>query len=95
MISRIDEALLLSVREKSAYIVGELSKAQGVKSVSGLGLMLGIETEKPIGEVMDALFEGGVIALKAKNKLRLLPPLTITDEELHQAVAVIKAALKP
>ena len=95
VISRIDETLLASVREKSAYIVKELSGAEGVTSVSGLGLMLGIETEKPIAEVMDALFAGGVIALKAKNKLRLLPPLTITDEELKTAVAVIKAALKP
>jgi len=60
-----------------------------------MGLMLGIETEKPIGEVMDKLFEGGVIALKAKTKLRLLPPLTIQADELRRAVSVIKAALKP
>ena len=95
VLSRIDGSMLASVREKSAYIVEELSGAEGVKSVSGMGLMLGIETEKPIGEVMDALFAHGVIALKAKNKLRLLPPLTIKADELRRAVSVIKAALKP
>ena len=95
VLSRIDDSMLASVREKSAYIVEELSGAEGVKSVSGMGLMLGIETEKPIGEVMDALFAHGVIALKAKTKLRLLPPLTIQADELRRAVSVIKAALKP
>ncbi len=95
VLSRIDDEMLASVKEKSDYIVRELSGAEGVKSVSGMGLMLGIETVKPISDVMDALFAGGVIALKAKSKLRLLPPLTIKTEELEKAVSVIKAALKP
>ncbi len=95
VLSRLDEKMLTAVKEKSAYILRELSGAPGVISVSGMGLMLGIETEKPIGEVMDALFAGGVIALKAKTKLRLLPPLNIEMAELEKAVSVIKAALKP
>lgn len=95
VLSRLDSALLSSVREKSARLVSALEKMEGVKSVSGMGLMLGVETEKPVGEVLDACFAGGVIALKAKNKLRLLPPLTIKDEELDRAIEGIRQAVKP
>ncbi len=95
VIERLDEALLASVKKKSVRLVAALEGMAGVKSVSGMGLMLGVETEKPIGEVLDACFVGGVIALKAKSKLRLLPPLTITDDELDRAIAVIREAVKP
>ena len=95
VIERLDEALLASVKKKSVRLVAALEGMAGVKSVSGMGLMLGVETEKPIGEVLDACFAGGVIALKAKSKLRLLPPLTITDDELDRAIAVIREAVKP
>ena len=47
ILSRIDDTLLTEVREKSAYIRRELESAKGVISVSGLGLMLGIETVRP------------------------------------------------
>lgn len=95
VLSRLDEKMLASVASKSAYITTALSAMEGVKSVSGMGLMLGVETEKPIDEVMKALFAGGVIALKAKTKLRLLPPLTITIEQIDRALAVIKTAVQP
>lgn len=92
IISRIDEALLAEVRNKSDYIIGELSGAKGVKSVSGLGLMLGIETEKDANEVIDKCRENGVLVIKAKNKVRLLPALNIPWEQLRKAVGILKAA---
>lgn len=95
VLERLDDALLSSVKEKSLRLISALESMEGVKSVSGMGLMLGVETEKPVGEVLDACFAGGVIALKAKNKLRLLPPLTIRDEELDRAIEVIRDAVKP
>jgi len=95
VLSRLDDKMLASVASKSAYITTALSEMEGVKSISGMGLMLGVETEKPIDEVMKALLAGGVIALKAKSKLRLLPPLTITIEQLDRALAVIREAVKP
>ena len=52
--------------------------------------MLGILTEKPAGEVISALREEGVLVIKAKNKVRLLPPLNITDDEIDFAVRAIK-----
>lgn len=91
IIRRIDDALLSSVREKSEYIVSELGSASGIRSVSGLGLMLGIETEKPVSEVLAACRERGVLVLTAKTKIRLLPPLNIPWDKLKFAVEVIKS----
>ena len=92
IVSRIDDALLREVREKSAYIFSELTGASGVKSVSGLGLMIGIETEKDASEVLAKCRENGVLVIKAKHKVRLLPALNIPMDVLQKAVAVIKAA---
>ena len=92
ILSRIDEKLLMGVRKKSDYIFSALSGATGVKSVCGMGLMIGIETEKDASEVIAACREMGVLVIKAKNKVRLLPALNIPDELLTKAVKVITAA---
>jgi hypothetical protein len=55
---------------------------------------IGIETEKDAGEVIKICQENGVLPIKAKNKVRLLPPLNITDNELIKAIQVIKKAVK-
>ena len=94
VIGRIDEALLASIREKSAYIFSELSNAEGVEYVSGMGLMIGVKTRKSAGEVLAACMERGVLCLTAKDKLRLLPALNIPMDLLREAVAVIKEACK-
>ena len=90
ILSRIDEELLQGVRERSAYIKAELSAAKGVKNVSGLGLMLGIETEKSAAEIVQGCLERGVLVLTAKSKVRLLPPLNIGWDDLKAAVAILK-----
>ena len=94
IISRIDDDLLENVKAKSEYIFNELNGAQGVKSVSGLGLMIGVETEKDAGEVLNTCLQNGVSVLKAKNKIRLLPALNIPFETLKKAVEVLKQACK-
>ena len=94
VVSRIDEKLLGEVREKSAYLFEELAKIEGVKSVSGLGLMIGLDTEKPAGDVVGKCLENGVLCLTAHGKVRLLPALNIPIELLKEAVAVIKDACK-
>ena len=94
IISRIDEELLEGVRRKSEYIINELSSAEGIKSVSGMGLMLGLETEKDAKEVVAKCREMGVLVLTAKTKVRLLPPLNIEDDILEKAVQIIKEAVK-
>ena len=91
VLSRIDGALLASVREKGEYIKKTFTGAKGVKSVSGLGLMVGIETEKPAAEVVKACIARGVLCLTAKSKVRLLPALNIPMEQLKQAAQIILA----
>ena len=92
IISRIDGALLSQVKQKSKYIVDELSGADGVESVSGMGLMLGIKTKKPVKDVLNECMANGVLCLTAKDKLRLLPALNIPMDVLEKAVSIIKAA---
>ena len=90
ILNRIDEDLLASVRAKSRYIFDALSGAEGVVRVSGLGLMLGVETVGDAKEILVKCRERGVIAITAKTKVRLLPALNIPMEQLQQAIAVLK-----
>ena len=94
VLSQLTEELLCQVREKSAYVFENLEGAEGIKSVSGMGLMIGIETEKEATEVVARCREQGVLVLKAKEKVRLLPPLNIPMELLKKAVDVILEAVK-
>ncbi len=89
VLGRIDEKLLAEVREKSEYIVNTLSACKGVKSVTGKGLMLGIETQKDAGEVIKKCQENGVLVIKAKNKVRLLPALNIPMDTLKTAINIL------
>ncbi|MBQ7968879.1 MAG: acetylornithine/succinylornithine family transaminase [Clostridia bacterium] len=94
IIERIDDALLADVKKKSKYIFDELANAEGVESMSGLGLMIGIKpSKKTAGDVLKICMEKGVLCLTAKDKVRLLPALNIPMEALEKAVKVIKEAL--
>lgn len=90
ILSRLDEKTLAGVRKRSEYIFSELSGAPGIKEVTGLGLMIGIKTEKDASEVINACIKKGVLVIKAKDKVRLLPALNIPMELLEHAVGVIK-----
>lgn len=90
ILGRIDDELLKGVRERSEFIINKLSGAPGVESVTGLGLMLGVKTSKPAAEVISGCMAKGVLVIKAKDKVRLLPALNIPMEQLKQATAVIK-----
>ena len=91
IISRLDDAMMAQVKEKSEYVFKTLTGAKGVESVTGMGLMIGIKAVKPAKEVVNACMTRGVLALTAKDKVRLLPALNIPMAELQQAVEVIKA----
>jgi len=94
IVERIDDKLLCEVKEKSEYIFNELKNADGVESVSGMGLMIGIKTKKDAKEVIAKCIENGVLCLSAKDKVRLLPALNIPFDTLKEAINVIKNALK-
>ena len=95
ILQRLDEAFLESVRKKAEFVRKELENAPGILSVSGLGLMIGLETQKDAAQVIAECREQGVLVLKAKNKVRLLPPLNIPQEQLEKAVQVLKNACAP
>ena len=90
IISRIDEDLLATVKEKSKLVFSMLEGSKGIEKVSGIGLMIGIKTEKSASEVVKACIERGVLCLTAKDKVRLLPALNIPKEILVKAVETIK-----
>ena len=90
IIKRLTDDFLKEVDLKSEYVFSELSKADGVSSVSGMGLMIGIKTVKPAAEVVKMAIEKGVLCLTAKDKVRLLPALNIPMDDLKKAIEVIK-----
>lgn len=95
VLSRVtSEGFLDEVQKKSEYIFDKLSKTEGVASVSGLGLMIGIELkEKKAADVVKAALDRGLLLLTAKTKVRLLPPLTITYEEIDRGLQIFAELL--
>ncbi|MGN1403099.1 MAG: aspartate aminotransferase family protein [Ruminococcus sp.] len=86
---------LEDVQRKAARFREKLAALPGVASVSGLGLMIGIQlTDKKAIDVANAALEEGLLVLTAKDKVRLLPPLTISDEEIEAGVAILAHVLE-
>lgn len=94
IVERIDDDFLSEVQRKSEKIRTALAKVKYVKSISGMGLMLGIETDKPAGEVAKACLANGLLILTAKTKLRLLPALNISDAVLDEGLEILKGVLE-
>ena len=92
VIRRLTDPFRASVAEKGRYVRERLAGAEGVEEITGLGLMIGIRTVRPAGDVVRACMENGVLCLTAKEKVRLLPALNIPMELLEKAVDVIRAA---
>ena len=94
ILDRMDEAFLAEVRRKAAYLTEALAKLPSVRSVGGLGLMIGVELAgKNAKEVVAACAEKGLLILTAKEKLRLLPPLNIGADEMEEGLSVLRAVL--
>lgn len=89
-----DPAFLAEVQKKGAYIREALSDVEELESITGMGLMLGLKLKtKKAGEVAAECLKRGLLVLTAKEKVRLLPPLTIRYEELDAGLAVLKQVL--
>ena len=88
-LSRMDEALLQGVRERSKKIVDTLTGKKGVKAVTGMGLLLGIDPVRQAGDVIAECMERGVLVLSAHGKVRLLPALNIPMDLLEKALDVL------
>ena len=77
------------MRDKAAYARQKLAACDGIFDISGLGLMIGFCTKKDANEVVAACRERGVLVIKAKHKIRLLPPLNIEQDVLERALDII------
>ncbi|MBE6761653.1 MAG: aspartate aminotransferase family protein [Ruminococcaceae bacterium] len=93
VVKRLNDEFLAEVTAKSEFVFNSFKNAEGVEALSGMGLMVGIKTVKPAAEVVKAAIEKGVLCLTAKDKVRLLPPLNISMEDLKSAVDIIKSCL--
>ncbi len=90
VLRRIDDAFLDDVKRKGVFVREKLKGAKGIAEVSGLGLMVGIKlTDKNAKDVIAKGIERGVLMLSAKDRIRLLPPLTITEKQLGEALDVL------
>lgn len=90
IIERIDDALLSEVNKKSEYIFATLTGCDGIESISGMGLMIGIKTKKKAIDIVKSCIDKGVLCLTAKDKVRLLPALNIPMDILKKAIDIIK-----
>uniref|UniRef100_UPI003FEFF054 aspartate aminotransferase family protein n=1 Tax=Candidatus Fimivicinus sp. TaxID=3056640 RepID=UPI003FEFF054 len=94
VLSRMDEALFEQVRQKGEFLRETLSECDEVAAIRGMGLMLGLVLKtKRAKEVASRCVDKGLLVLTAKTLVRLLPPLTISQEELEQGIAILKEVL--
>ena len=89
ILSRMDGELLAGVTMRSEYIRTRLLACDGVNGVSGMGLMLGVDTKRPAAEVVRECMARGVLCLTAKTRVRLLPALNIPMDVLEKALDVL------
>jgi acetylornithine aminotransferase len=73
----------------------ELAGVAGVKDIRGMGLMLGVELDRPCGEIVKRALAAGLVAnVTADKVIRLLPPLVIKEAEARQLVAILSGVVK-
>jgi len=95
VLDRLDDSFLANVSDRAVQLRSGLAKLPYVRSVTGIGLMVGIELENGLraADVLDACRERGLLVLTAKDRLRLLPPLTLTEYDVERALSMLGDAL--
>ena len=94
VLDTMDDEFLDSVKAKSEMMRSELSQMKKVTGLDGLGLMIGIDLDGMTGaEAVSQLMDEGVLAIPAGQRLRLLPPLTISEDVIKQALDAIRKVL--
>lgn len=97
VLEQLDDALLQSVQEKGAYLREKIAAMPGVAEVRGMGLMLGVGLQDGLtaGDLVKKMLEQGLLCLTAgHNTIRLLPPLTISQAEMDEGLAIMAAVLQ-
>lgn len=95
IVERIDDKFLDEVKKKSEYILDFIKTINGVKAISGMGLMIGIETDKNAGDIAkDCLAQGLLVLTAHKNRVRLLPALNISYDEIDEGLKILKEVIE-
>ncbi len=90
-----DPEFITEVNNKAEYFRKKLAEIDEIEGVDGMGLMLGIRLKtKKAGDILAECAKNGLLILTAKDKLRFLPPLTITYEEIDKGLAILKEILE-
>jgi predicted acetylornithine/succinylornithine family transaminase len=90
VVDAIDDELLASVRARGAELVAGLARLPGIQGVRGRGLLIGVETAAPAGDIVAAAREERLLVLTAgENVVRLAPPLTVGADEVAAALEVL------
>lgn len=93
ILERLTPEFLLEVQGKGAYLKMNIEHIKNVTAVTGKGLMIGISTTKPAKEIAKACLDRGLVVLTAHDKVRLLPPLNITKEEMNTAINILNEVI--
>lgn len=93
-----NDKFLLEVQKKGEFLAGKLqqlfSEMPNFKGIRYKGLMFGLEFEDEVAPMLAELRKSGLIVLNAgPNVIRLLPPLTVTNEELEKSIEIMKSTL--
>ena len=96
VLDEMDDDFLANVNERAAQLRAGLAKLPHVREVSGLGLMVGIAFDDGIkaADVRAACEKAGLLVLTAKTRLRLLPPLILTADDVDDALATLRSVLE-
>lgn len=94
-----EEKLCEAAQKNGTWLIDEVKKLKSsrkeIKGVRGLGLMIGIELDRPAAPIVQALLEKGIIAnATADTVLRLVPPLNISKDDIQKALDLIVEALE-
>ena len=96
VLDAMDEAFMDNVLTQAARLRAGLKTLPHVTEVSGLGLMVGIAFEDGIkaADVRAACEKEGLLVLTAKTRLRLLPPLILTEADVDAALDILRTVLE-
>ena len=94
VVSRLNDDIFNGVKERAAVVREALAGLDGVANITGMGLMIGIlPAKRTAAEIAAACMQDGLLVLTAHEKVRLLPPLNISMEALHQGLEILKKHL--
>ena len=96
VLETMDDAFMDNVNVRAAQLRRGLAALPHVTGVSGLGLMVGIQLDdtRRAAEVRASCEKAGLLVLTAKTRLRLLPPLILSEADVNAALAILKDVLE-